>query len=348
MTDIELTTQLNEKLLLSELNNTDKVMVLCDTNTHQHCFPLLLQHVPRLTDAIVEVVEPGEETKTLVTAERLWQSMQQHQLTRRSLLLNLGGGVVTDLGGFVAATYRRGIHFINLPTTLLAMVDASVGGKTGLNFLGVKNQIGVFATPNKIIINTQFLATLSEAEYYSGLAEMVKHALLTDVDMLKQTLACQPTDTSTPAFLQLLQRNIETKQHYVTNDLYDYGIRQALNLGHTFGHAFEAQAMTMQRPIAHGNAVAWGLLCALYLSVQKHNFPKEWLTILFQFTRDNYAQLPFDCSHYDHLLALMYADKKRVGENVVMTLLSNIGQPQVQQTVTRNEILATLDFLREY
>lgn len=337
-----------ESVLNPLIAASDKVAVVCDTNTRIHCLPLLMKEVPQLAEASVIAITPGDEAKDLATVEQLWQQMMETGLTRRSLLINLGGGVVTDLGGFAAATYQRGLRYVNLPTSLLAIVDASAGGKTGFNFRGVKNQIGVFADAECVAVFPAFLATLPETEFYSGLAEMVKHALLSDIQMVNQTLGCTVDDVKKPAFLDLLKRNIAVKQHYVEQDPHDHGLRNALNLGHTFAHAFEAYAMGKGMTLQHGTAVMWGLLCALYLSIVKFAFPKEIVTTLFLFARENYAQIPFSCKDYEALLQYMKTDKKNGFGKICFTLLADVADVRIRQEVTKEEIFAALDFLREY
>lgn len=337
-----------ESVLSPLMAACDKVAVLCDTNTHAFCLPLLLKEVPQLKEACVITIAPGDEAKELATVEQIWQQMMEMGLTRRSLLINLGGGVITDLGGFAAATYQRGLRFVNLPTSLLAIVDASAGGKTGFNFCGVKNQIGVFADAECVAVFPAFLATLPETEFYSGLAEMVKHALLSDLQMVYQTLGCTVDDVKQADFLQLLRKNTAVKQHFVEQDPHDHGLRNALNLGHTFAHAFEAHAMGKGMTLPHGTAVMWGLLCALYLSIVRFAFPKEILTALFQFARENYAQIPFSCKDYEALLQYMMTDKKNGFGKICFTLLADVADVRIRQEVTKEEIFAALDFLREY
>lgn len=337
-----------DEVLLPFVNDSDKVVIFCDKNTRKHCRPLLLESLPQLAEAPVITIEAGDEVKTLSTVESLWNQMMQLGVTRHSLLINLGGGVVTDLGGFAAATYQRGIRFVNIPTSILAIVDASVGSKTGFNFGGLKNQIGLFAPAACVAIDLRFLATISEGEFYAGWAEMLKHALLTNEKMVVDTIKTNYESLGQQKFLNLLKRNVKVKQHYAANDPHDLGLRHALNLGHTFAHAFEALMVKKgYRPISHGTAVMWGLLCALYLSVVKFNFPKQYLQWLMPLAKNEFAPIAFDCNDYETILALMKNDKKNEFGKIYFTLLGDLGDVRVKQEVDKEEIFEALDFIRE-
>ena len=262
-------------------------------------------------------------------------------------MVNLGGGMVTDLGGFAASTFKRGIQFINIPTTLLAMVDASVGGKTGVNFGGLKNEIGVFQNADSVILDTIFLRTLDEENLLSGYAEMLKHSLISDAKMWAEHLNYTPLTTNSSPLTSMLAQSVAVKQRIVTEDPTEKGLRKALNLGHTAGHAFESLALE-RKPVLHGYAVAWGLVVELYLSVVKCGFPTEQLHQTARFIKEHYGRMAISCDDYPRLLELMHHDKKNEGSAINFTLLGGIGDIRINQTASEDDIKEALDFYREY
>ncbi|MCM1108618.1 MAG: 3-dehydroquinate synthase [Clostridium sp.] len=324
----------------------DKLFVLTDETTQALCWPCL-QSFGSLREAHHIVIAPGDEHKTPETLAFVWKELQCHGATRHSLMINLGGGMVTDLGGFAASTFKRGITFLNIPTTLLAMVDASVGGKTGINFNGLKNEIGVFNTASSVLIDTQFLHTLDRENLCSGYAEMLKHGLISNEEHWAELMNFNLGHIDLPHLQQLVATSVAVKEHIVDTDPLEQGIRKALNLGHTVGHAFESLALAEQRPVLHGYAVAWGLVCELYLSYMKTGFPADKLRQTQQFIRDNYGTFDFDCKQYDRLHELMTHDKKNTAGNINFTLLGGIGDIRINRHATREEIFEALDFLRE-
>ena len=290
----------------------------------------------------------GDENKTLETVTRVWDEMERMGVTRHSLVINLGGGMVTDLGGWAAATFKRGVRFINVPTTLLGAVDAAVGGKTGINYGGLKNEIGAFAPASDVIISTCFFDTLPLQEMKSGFAEVLKHAMLSDHDEFLRLL---DHDFSAPInhdyLLERLRRSVQVKVDIVARDPNEQGERKALNLGHTAGHAFESLAMQRGKPVPHGYAVAWGLVTEAVLSHILLKFPSEDVHRLGAFVRDNYRDFPFTCDDYDELLDLMRHDKKSRDGEITCTLLAAIGDYRIDQTVTPDDVTAALDILRD-
>ena len=325
----------------------DSIFVLTDENTASTCWPLIssffaLKHAHLIT---IPASDAHKDLKSLVS---VWQGLEQGNASRRSVLINLGGGMVTDLGGFAAATFKRGIDFINIPTTLLAMVDASVGGKTGINFNGLKNEVGVFCGAKTVILHTDFLRSLDRENLLSGYAEMLKHALMSDEKMWARHIDFDWNAPDYKELMELVRHSVRFKQHVVDNDPYETGLRKALNLGHTFGHAFEAFSIKHQeKPILHGYAVAYGLIPELYLSAKRFGFPTDRLQQTYSFIRDNYGTLPLSCNDYPELIELMHHDKKNIGRHIVCTLLGGIGDIKINQTVTEDEIKEALDFLRE-
>lgn len=328
----------------------DRVFVLTDDTTHECCLPKVAMLLAQY-DAVPITIAHGDQHKTLAALGDVWTALQQGGATRHSLLINLGGGMITDLGGFAAATFKRGINFINIPTTLLAMVDAAVGGKTGINFGGLKNEIGAFADARFVIINTCFLDTLDAENLCSGYAEMLKHALISDERMWAEHVNFDLSQPDLAELQRMVAESISVKGSIVAEDPHEHGIRKALNFGHTIGHALEEfalqQATPKNRPLLHGYAVAFGLIGELYMSARKAGFPTERLHQTARFIRENYAQTEFTCNDYPTLLNLMRHDKKNTSGVINFTLLHNIGDIRINQTATDEEICEALDFIRE-
>ena len=322
----------------------DRVFVLVDENTAEHCLPIVM---PELQDAFVIKIKAGDETKSIDTAVDIWNILVDKGATRSSLLINLGGGVVTDLGGFVAATFKRGMHFVNVPTTLLGVVDAATGGKTGVNFKGLKNEIGAFATAEKVLIDTRFFKTLDFKNRLSGYAEMVKHALIADSILLEQTLNYDLDSFDMMRLATLLKQNLQIKENIVEVDLHESGLRKALNFGHTVGHAFESLSYEIGNPMLHGFAVMWGIIAELYLSLIKLKFDKKIVSQILAFAKEYYGAFPYTCKQYDRLYELMLHDKKNSNGQINFTLLTSVGDVRINQKVTKEEVFEALDYLRE-
>ena len=323
----------------------DRIFVLVDETTNKLCWALVKDYLC-LKDAQTIVIGATDRRKNLDTLVHVWESLQQGKATRHSLLINLGGGMVTDLGGFAASTYKRGINFINIPTTLLAMVDASVGGKTGINFGGLKNEIGVFNDAEFVLLDTNWLRTLDEENIRSGYAEMLKHGLIADETMWAELINFNLAQPNLRQLASMLNKSVRIKERIVTEDPHEKGIRKALNLGHTFGHAFESWAMKRQ-PILHGYAVAFGLIAELYLATTQTDFPTERMRQTVNFIRAYYGSLPITCNDYPELIELMHHDKKNRGNEINVTLLGGIGDIRIDQTITEEDIKEALDFFRE-
>lgn len=335
--------------LVADMNPAG-VFVVADTNTASLCLPQLRSASEAIGGSSVLVAEAGEEHKTIDTAVRLWRSLVVGGATRRSLVVNVGGGVVTDMGGFVAATFKRGMPYINVPTTLLAAVDASVGGKTAVNFEGLKNEIGSFAMPAATVLSTRFFATLPREQMLSGYAEMLKHALLSGPEALGRALAIDdPAEVAAlDAFLPVLRESVAVKQRIVAADPTEKGLRKVLNLGHTVGHAVEALSIENGRAVPHGYVVAWGCVVALVISHMELGFPSDVLHRFAMYVRDNYGALPASCDDYPELLRIMSHDKKNSSpDSIVFTLLSAPGAPVYGHTVTPAVITVALDIARD-
>lgn len=351
----------------------DRLFVLCDETTADCCWEKV-RHFRCLHDATLITITPGDSNKDIEALIAVWDALQRNGATRHSMLINLGGGMVTDLGGFAASAFKRGIHFVNIPTTLLSLVDASVGGKTGVNFGGLKNEIGVFNTADAVILDTQFLSTLSSTEIRSGYAEMIKHGLINpDTSMLASLLRFDIGRPELKALQQMVADSVAVKQRIVDADPLEKGLRKALNLGHTIGHAFESFAMSYGRrtthtqqtgdtnpkaenkaeansaitPIPHGYAVAYGIVCELYLSCVKTGFPQDIMRQTARYINEWYGRMPLTCDDYDTLFELMTHDKKNTAGTINFTLLSSVGGIEIDQTATREEIYEALDFYRE-
>ena len=323
----------------------DLVFVLADQTTATCCVPLV-RDLPCLQSAQLVVIGATDTHKNLESLSHVWQALSEGGATRHTLLINIGGGMVTDLGGFAASTFKRGIPYINIPTTLLSMVDASVGGKTGINFLGLKNEIGVFNNASSVILDTQFLKTLDQANLLSGYAEMLKHGLISDDAMLAELLTFDIEQPDFTVLKRLVADSVAVKQRIVTEDPTEKGLRKALNLGHTAGHAFESFAL-QREPVLHGYAVAWGLIVELYLSTVKTGFPTERLRQTTRFIQDHYGKLTITCDDYPTLLELMTHDKKNTAGQINFTLLGGVGDIRIDQTATKEEICEAFDFYRE-
>ena len=323
----------------------DKVFVLADETTAQCCLPVI-EKFDGMAEAKRIVIKATDTHKNLDSLSHVWQALSEGGATRHTLLINIGGGMVTDLGGFAASTFKRGINYINIPTTLLSMVDASVGGKTGINFLGLKNEIGVFNNAKSVILDTEFLKTLDTENLLSGYAEMLKHGLIKDTKMLGELLSFDIEQPDLAQLQRMVAESVAVKQHIVTEDPTEKGIRKALNLGHTAGHAFESFALK-HTPVLHGYAVAWGLIVELYLSAIKTGFPTDKMRQTVRFILDHYGKMNITCDDYPTLLELMTHDKKNIAGIINFTLLGGVGDILIDQTATKEEIYEAFDFYRE-
>lgn len=331
--------------IISESKN-DKFFILTDSNTNKNCLNMLHCSEP-IANAHIITIKADDTNKNIESTAHVWKELSDNGCTRHSCLINIGGGMVTDLGGFAASTFKRGIDFINIPTTLLSMVDASVGGKTGINFNGLKNEIGVFNDAKAVIIDTAFLKTLDQHNICSGYAEMLKHSLLKDYKMWVQHINFNLYSPDFDPLLNMIKESVEVKERIVSEDPHESGIRKALNLGHTAGHAFESYAMHTNRPILHGYAVAYGIICELYLSHALQGFPLDKMRQTVNFIKGNYGRMNITCDDYESLYSLMKHDKKNTGNEINFTLLKDVGDIKINQTVSKELILESLDFYRE-
>lgn len=326
-----------------------KLFVLVDSNTHECVLPQLITESKAITQAKVISIEAGDTNKNIESLMHIWAQLVEGGATRKSMMINLGGGVVTDIGGFAGATFKRGIRFVNIPTTLLSAVDAAVGGKTGINFHCFKNEIGAFCEAEAVIISTRFLDTLSSEELLSGYAEMLKHGLISNVDTYNRLLAKDVANIDTDEMLQLLEESVMVKKRIVEEDPTEKGIRRALNLGHTAGHAFESLALQRKSPIPHGYAVAWGLVVELILSHMQLKFPSIELTRLATYIYENYGAFHITCDDYDALIEFMRHDKKNDSANAInFTMLKQVGDIHIDCIAPEDDIKTALDIYRDF
>lgn len=328
-----------------DLCTTDysRKFILVDENSIQHCLPLLLAGVPSLKQAEVVEIESGEKSKSIDIAIRLWEVLTELKADRSSVLINLGGGVIGDLGGFVASTYKRGIDFLNVPTTLLAQVDASVGGKVGINHGGLKNQVGAFNNPQAVYVNPKFLNTLPKVEVMSGFAEMLKHGLISDADHFEALLKF---DLSR---IDMLEPHIETsiriKNKIVLDDPYEEGLRKLLNFGHTIGHALESYAQENQETtLLHGEAVAIGIYCEAYLSVEFSDLDEAVIDQIGNFVLTHYPAFRFETLSHHRIIEIMRNDKKNEGDKMNFTLLTGLGEAVYDQEISADKVIDALNF----
>ncbi|MGI4875045.1 MAG: 3-dehydroquinate synthase [Janthinobacterium lividum] len=317
-----------------------RLFVLADTNTARDCYPLLLPHLPAHE---VLAIEAGEAHKTLATCASVWSWLTHHQADRHALLVCLGGGVVTDLGGFCAAVYKRGIRCVGVPTTLLAQVDAAVGGKTGVDFEGFKNQIGVFQEPLGVFMYPPFLRTLLPAELLSGYAEIIKHALIADAAAFAQMHGLPPAQV--PDWTATIRHSVAIKEAIVAQDPRETGSRKLLNFGHTVGHAIESYLLAQPgRAVRHGEAVAAGLVCETWLSVQRGLLGAAELAQVAQVVAASFGKIALAPAELAAIAAYAAHDKKNRGATINCTLLHGLGQGVYDQAITLAEVQAALAY----
>jgi len=320
-------------------NKYSNLFIIVDTNTNEFCLPKFLPYLA--TDLAIEIIEfeAGESNKNIETCVQIWNVLTELGADRKSVIINIGGGVVTDLGGFVASTFKRGVDFIHVPTTLLSMVDASVGGKNGVDLGNLKNQIGVINVPQMVLIDTQFLETLSQSEMRSGLAEMLKHGLIYDAAYWEKFLDLNAIDYAD--FDELIYRSIQIKNEIVMQDPTEKNIRKALNFGHTLGHAIESYFLENENKttLLHGEAIAIGMILESYISLNKKLItPAEYLQIKSTI-KSIYDDVLFDENDIEPILELLIHDKKNEYGTIQFALIEGIGKIKINQTVENELIL---------
>lgn len=345
--NIIFTNEVNQALeQVLESMDFNKLFVLTDVNTAHFVLPKFGTSLSKYGATNISI-KAGDVSKNVESLTQVWKQLGEGGGTRRSLLVNLGGGMVTDLGGFAASTFKRGIKFINIPTTLLSSVDAAVGGKTGINFNGLKNEVGVFNEADAVIISTMPLYTLPMEEVKSGFAEMLKHGLLSGREVFERLLAYDFSKYNADELLVLLEESVNVKREIVRQDPHEKGLRRALNLGHTVGHAFESMAMKRQNPIPHGYAVAWGMIVELVLSHMQLGFDSDMLHRYADFVYSNYGAFHITCDDYPELISLMRHDKKSNSGEMNFSLLSGVGEIKINCEATEDDVKAALDIYRD-
>jgi len=327
-------------------NSYSSVFLLLDNNTENHCLDLFIKK-SGIVNFNKVVVNDGEESKSIDTCEDVWKYLNTNNADRKSLLINIGGGVVTDLGGFIASTYLRGIDFINVPTTVLCMVDAAYGGKTGINFKSIKNQIGVINKPKGVLIDIDFLKTLSKEEYINGFAEIYKHSLITDNEDL-QFKNLIKFDFNND-IKDIIHSYSSIKNKVVELDLYESNYRKVLNLGHTIGHAVESYSILSKEinKLKHGEAIAVGLITELYISHKIHKFNYNNLLSIKKELLGNFKKISFTTSDQKEIFKIMSYDKKNYNNKVKYVLLKGIGNPIIDQDVDDELFFKAFDFYNE-
>lgn len=317
-------------------NNYTKIFLIVDENTKKHCYKKIENTIGNHE---IIIIKPGEGNKTIATCLLIWEAMTKANLDRHALVINLGGGVIGDMGGFCAATYKRGIDFIQIPTTLLSQVDASVGGKLGVDFQSFKNHIGVFKVPNMVLIDSAFLNTLPKSELRSGYAEVIKHCLIADGKMwsyiLENSFENQNWD-------ELIRHSVAIKSKITESDPTEKGIRKILNFGHTLGHAIETFYLGTEKHLLHGEAIAIGMICEAFLAFKKSKLSEKQLIQIHGYILSNYGFAKID--NLDSIVNLTMQDKKNKGDQVLFSLLNGIGACDYDIPVSKNEMMEALDY----
>jgi len=313
------------------------IFVLVDENTKKHCLPALGLNNFKGTIQI----KSGEQFKTLESCQQIWDELFTLQADRKSLLINLGGGVIGDMGGFCASTFKRGFKFVQIPTTLLAQVDASIGGKLGIDYNGLKNAVGLFQNPVQVIIDPDFFISLPKSEILSGFAEVLKHALI-DSETHWQNI--KKVDLDNADWHQIVHQSLLVKKRIVEIDPYEENLRQSLNLGHTVGHAIEAFSLKNdQQPLLHGHGVALGILIENFIAKNLLGFPENQRIDIENFILKNYPYYPISQQNIDAIMHFMRNDKKNKQGKIKMSLLKHIGQAETNITVSENLILKAIN-----
>jgi 3-dehydroquinate synthase len=339
------------KNISSEINNFFRsakkpysgIFILVDENSLRYCYPQLVEQIDHFKDAELIEIESGEESKNIEVCAHIWNTLSEYGADRNSLFVNLGGGVIGDMGGFIASTFKRGIDFINIPTTLLSQVDASVGGKTGIDLNNLKNEIGVFSVPAAVFIDPGFLSTLDKRQVLSGFAEVIKHGLIADADYWKKV---KKVKLSSGLSEELIERSVTIKDMIVKEDPKEQGIRKILNFGHTIGHAIESFSLQAHpaKPLLHGEAIAAGMVCEAYLSYKFCGLSKEELDEISEFIIKVYKKISLEKMKREDILSFMKHDKKNEKGCINFSLLSAIGKCEINKILKADAINEALDY----
>ena len=324
-----------------EQANYSKIIVLVDSNTEQACLPILTKALEQFALNIISI-PAGEKHKNIATCQTIWQQLMEFKTDRKAVLLNLGGGVIGDMGGFCASTFKRGLDFIQIPTTLLAQVDASIGGKLGIDFGLVKNSIGLFKNPQNVYCHPAFFKTLPKAELYSGFAEIIKHALIIDAvywSQLQELSSLEAIDWN-----PIIEQSLHIKRDIVEQDPFEKNVRKSLNFGHTIGHAIESLSWETEQPLLHGEAVALGMIMECFLSHQLTGLSASELETISQFILRLYPKYDIKQLNQSAILELIQQDKKNEQGQIYFTLLERIGQFKINVNASPDQIIAALDY----
>lgn len=321
-------------------NKYSSQFIICDENTFQYCLPMLVSNCPKLREAHIIELESGEASKSLEFSGHIWQTLIENKADKNSLVINLGGGVVSDLGGFCASTYKRGIDFINIPTTLLSMADASVGGKTGIDFAGLKNSIGTFTQPKGVYMNTHFLETLATRHFNNGLAEIFKMALICDKKFWNELKTLSSEDNKE----QIISKSVSLKNKIVLKDPFDNGIRKILNFGHTIGHAIESILLGTNEELLHGEAIVIGMLIESHISFQKKMLSKKELDELVLILKQKFEPEKIKNLNINSVIELIKNDKKSIINKFQFSLIDKIGSCKYDLVVNETQIKKAIDF----
>lgn len=328
-------------LLTNEYANSKKV-ILVDENTHDECLEYLLTAFDGLEEAEVMLLPEGEENKVMEVCFQVWEALSEYGVGRRDLIINLGGGIVTDMGGFIASIYKRGVDFINIPTSLLGMVDASVGGKTGIDMGMYKNQLGVFANPKRVFVDLGFLNTLPSLELANGYAEMIKHGLIADKKHWNNIKNLNPREDQLNS--DWIVESIKIKNQIVIADPFEKSERKKLNFGHTFGHALEGMSLGWENPIPHGHAVALGMMAEAFISKERNFLSADAFEEIQKLITERFEMLTFSDELVHPLFELMQNDKKNFDQKIKCVLLSGIGVSIIDQEITQEDVLKVIQF----
>jgi len=333
---------INQLVKLINLNSYSKIAILTDNNLEKTWLKSITKQLPQ---AVEIIIPSGEKHKNITTLTSIWSKLNQNNLDRHSLLINLGGGVICDLGGFAASSYMRGIDFIHLPTTLLAQVDASLGGKTGINLNEVKNLIGTFSKPKTIIIDPQILSTLPNNQLISGFAEIIKHGLIKDKKHFLKSTSKKPIKFSKTELTQIIKRSCLIKMEIVKADPQESNSRKILNFGHTIGHAFESLSLKTKSPLLHSQAVSLGMVAEAKLSLLKGLITQQELEIIKSGLKK--AHLPTKTNQFPtkDIYKLIHQDKKNQSKTINWTMLKSIGQAVYNQIATKQQIIQSIQYV---
>ncbi|MFZ4401619.1 MAG: 3-dehydroquinate synthase [Bacteroidales bacterium] len=319
-----------------------QVIIIIDEHTKIHCLPRLISIPSFRTNKIIEI-KSGEASKSIQKAIEIWESFTDLNLDRNSLIVNLGGGVISDLGGFVATVFKRGLHYINIPTTLLSMIDASIGGKTGVNYKGYKNQLGIFADPEVVFIDPSFLETLPKRELYAGFAEIIKYALIMDAVLWNMLLNIKPENILENT--EIIKRAVYVKSNIVNTDPFEKDIRKILNFGHTIAHAIESFSLANdENPLLHGEAVAIGLICETYISVKKNGLDEQQANKIYSYIRNLFSPYIINPLNIPDILEIIKQDKKNKNKKLNFTLLTEIGKSLINNDCDESLITESIAF----